>query len=219
MTDIKFGDMFAAMIEAIREDLAYFIAFVAVISAVGIAGDLLMPTSLVASSLAGAILTIVGQSYMTRRYLERKGVASAAALADGRFIAIFGISILTGLGIMMGIILLIIPGLILAARWFLSVPAMFAEQSGGTEAIGSSWETTRPYVGSILALIIVIAVPMLIAIIFMFSFSDLEVAKTPLESLIANIGITITTVAGWLGAASTYYLTKGGTTRTSEIFS
>ena len=218
MENISFGDLWDAMIEAIRSDVGYFLAFIALLAGIWIANDILMPQSIFAGSVGGAIVNLVGQSLLIRRYFERKGVATSASLADGRYISIFGVSILTGLGIMAGMILLVIPGIILATRWFLSVPVLFAEQAAVTESMSSSWHITAPHAFMIFGLVIVISLPLLVAAIFLFALTDPDNMLSPLQSLTINVGIATTTVAGWLGAASSYYVIKGGAEQASEIF-
>ncbi len=218
MENIGFDDLWGAMIEGIRSDVGYFLAFIALLAGIWIANDILMPQSTFIGSVVGAVVNLVGQSLLIRRYLERKGVVATASLVEGRYMAIFGVSVVTGFGIVAGMLLLIIPGLILATRWFLSVPALFAEQAAVTESISSSWHITAPHAFVIFGLVIVILLPSLVATLFLFAQTDPDIMLSPFQSLIINVGIATTTVAGWLGAVSGYYVIKGNAEQVSEIF-
>lgn len=218
MADVRFSDLWQATVEAIRSDFVYFVGFIVALTAIWVANDILMPDSLTLGSIGSAIITIVGQSVMIRRHLQRAGISSAASLADGRYIAVFGISFLTGLGILAGIILLVIPGLFLAARWFLSVPAMFAENSGVTEGIGSSWRASEAHFFQLLTLMLLTAVPMLIVFVFLWVETNPEQPLNLVESFLGNLAVAVTTVTGWLAAVSSYHVIKGGDAQAREIF-
>jgi hypothetical protein len=58
---------------------------------------------------------------------------------------VIGASILAGIGITIGLILLIVPGLILLTFWCLIVPFIVIGGSGVFEAFGNSWRTVRGY--------------------------------------------------------------------------
>lgn len=218
MDDVRFGDLWAETVDAIRSDLGHCAAFAAGLIVVGMASDLMLPASVAAGTIASLIVTLFGQSHLIRRYLERKDMARASSLVQGRYATIFGISLLTGLGIFAGIILLVLPGLFLAARWFVSVPAMFAEDGHITESISSSWHMTQPHYLPIIALILLIFTPVFAVIIFTLLATNPDLAITPLESFIVNVAIAITTVAGWMASVSTYRIIKGGAPNATEIF-
>jgi len=73
-------------------------------------------------------------------------VLTGLGLRDGNAVlaAFFGINLLAGLGIILGMILLIVPGLILAARWSAANAALLAEGDGVNAALGRSWHMTGP---------------------------------------------------------------------------
>lgn len=59
------------------------------------------------------------------------------------FFAYFGLSILYTLGVMAGFIAIVLPGLVIMARWSLAQPMMLARGVGVMQALGGSWERTR----------------------------------------------------------------------------
>lgn len=68
---------------------------------------------------------------------------------------LLGTTIAYGVGVMVGFILLIVPGLIAIARWSLVVPLVMIERLGWREAFGRSSELVRGKTGRVLALIVI----------------------------------------------------------------
>ena len=57
--------------------------------------------------------------------------------------AYFGAALLSGLLTMLGFVFLIVPGLILSARWSIASGLVIAEDRSATQAMRESWEATR----------------------------------------------------------------------------
>lgn len=100
----------------------------------------------------GWLLTIVGgvimQGVVTDVViadLQRRKPTIGAALgtAGGVFAALLGLSIVSGLGMMIGLILLIVPGVILALIWSVAAPVVVAEKKGVFDALSRSRTLTR----------------------------------------------------------------------------
>jgi hypothetical protein len=60
-----------------------------------------------------------------------------------RFFPIVGLAILVALGIGFGLVLLIVPGLILLAMWYVSTPACVVEQLGPFDSMARSSQLTK----------------------------------------------------------------------------
>jgi hypothetical protein len=75
------------------------------------------------------------------------------------FLTYFGLTILYGLAIAVGLILLVIPALFLMARWSLAQPLVVARGDGVMKAFGQSWERTSgndfPIIISVLVLVMI----------------------------------------------------------------
>lgn len=67
-------------------------------------------------------------------------------------------SIVAGLGILLGIILLVIPGLILAVRWSVIAPAIVLEQRGVRSALGRSNQLVKGSGWTVFALVVITGV-------------------------------------------------------------
>lgn len=105
-----------------------------------------------------------------------------------------GILILSGLAYSLGLLLLVVPGLILWARWSPVYGYALGDGRGVIEAMGESWEATRGHTLPILlALLLPFALPICVAIV-MLAARD-EVQRVPLVTAIFTNGLI------YLGAA------------------
>src|SRR5215216_1963681 len=78
---------------------------------------------------------------------------SAAAPA---ILSLIIFSILFGIGVGIGFVLLIIPGLILLTFWSVGAPAIVVEDAGPLEAFGRSWRLVRGDAWSVFAALLVV---------------------------------------------------------------
>lgn len=109
------------------------------------------------------ICTFILQGALTRASvddLSGKGVQFGAALGDGLrfFFPLLIVALLVTIGLVIGFILLIIPGIILAVRWIVATPAAVIEREGPTRAIGRSAELGEGHGWAIFGLILLYAV-------------------------------------------------------------
>ena len=81
----------------------------------------------------------------TVAYLNGQKASFVSCLSTGlrMFFPMIGISFLVGWGVILGLILLIVPGIMLAMRWIVSVPVRVAEGPGILSAMGRSADLTR----------------------------------------------------------------------------
>src|SRR6185295_8154790 len=99
-------------------------------------------------ALVSLVTTYILQGALTRASvddLSKKGVSIGAALGDGLryFFPLFIVALLTGLGVIIGLVFFIIPGVFLIVRWVVSAPAAVIEREGPTHSIGRSADLTR----------------------------------------------------------------------------
>jgi hypothetical protein len=95
---------------------------------------------------------------------------------------LFGVSLLSGLATVAGLILLIVPGIYVACRLLASVPAAVLENLGPSESLSRSWNLTKDYAGRsfviyVLYIVLLIAATALFA--FPFSFAAGLAARDP----------------------------------------
>lgn len=93
-------------------------------------------------AFVGGIIGIFGQFIVSGRVARRAGLMQADNV-PGRAGSYALLSIVSGLAILLGIFLLVLPGLYLLARWSIGVPIVVAEGKGMGAALGGSWTRTR----------------------------------------------------------------------------
>jgi uncharacterized membrane protein len=103
--------------------------------------------------LVTMILSYVLMAMLTRASIDdlSRGKASlAAALRDGvrYFFPLLIVALLTTIGIGLGLMVLIAPGLYLAVRWIVATPAVVAEDLGPTAARGAAASSPKGGAGS-----------------------------------------------------------------------
>ena len=132
-------------------------------------------------SLAGVFGLILGAiiSFAATYVVQASLIKAVQDVRDGRvdmdlsqtvraalpyLLPVIGASILAGIGIVIGLILLIVPGLILLTFWCLIVPFIVVGGSGIFEAFGNSMRTVRGYAWRVFGTYVLV-------ILILFAFS------------------------------------------------
>lgn len=147
---------------------AIFYGAVALVWAI-VAGVLI--TSLAAGALlalVGIVLSIVASMLITGAYIvalddvEKTGTFPAFGDVWPRVTPMLGplvvTSLLAGLGILGGMILLVIPGLVLATWWFVAAPVVMLENKSGSSALGRSRDLVRGNGWTVFGLFVVVSI-------------------------------------------------------------
>lgn len=118
-----------------------------------------------ATDLVSVILTLVGSLLVQGALVEvvrdlHEGrepgtVGTYYARTRERLGTLLGASLLYGLGVAIGLVLLVIPGLIAVARWSLIVPLLMIERLGVRAAFSRSSQLVKGRTGRVLVLVIV----------------------------------------------------------------
>jgi hypothetical protein len=194
----------------ILEDPKNFLPIYAISTLSGIGFDVFgqnSPALLLGYNVAFLFLTLVLQAWATLAIVQCADVQSPQPRRL-RIASLFGISLVTGLGIAFGLLLLILPGLYFAGRWFLTVPILLGENLSMSEAMQESWDRTeRHWLGCALLIVLAALFQMLPLVGGLY---------VPVTGDIANwawiICLNLASQAGWLfgvAAAATYYLSIG----------
>lgn len=94
------------------------------------------------------------------------GVMLGKGDVSGRYLGFIGMAIVTFLGVGLATILLILPGLFVAARWLMAPCIYLDQQRGVFDALGESWNRTRGNTKQvILAILLFLVVIVLLALV------------------------------------------------------
>jgi hypothetical protein len=131
-----------------------------------------------------------------------------------RLWALLGLNIVSGLGILLGLILLVVPGAYLLVRWSAAVPALIAEDAGVSESLGRSAEAVEGRFWHVFGAMLVVWTP--------FMAGALASGLAPedeglIGSLILNLSINLSLIAGWHLAVA-IYAGRQNAGRLAEVF-
>jgi len=107
--------------------------------------------------------------------------------------------VLAGIGILLGFVLLIVPGLVLLTRWVLVTPAVVLERLGPTDALRRSWNLVKGHSWTAFGVILVTLVIAAIAqVIFVGVFAFLpDFLRNWIGGLVANSLVTPFVALAW----------------------
>ena len=196
----------------VRANAVGVAAAVVLLAAVGTAADQL-PALATPLTLVSVGLSIAFQDRLTSSALR---LAGQEGHPGSRFGGVFFVSLLGNLGIILGLLLLVVPGIYLFARWSLAIPVLIEENRGPGEALRASWERTAGHVSPILVTLLPIYLPMLAGFAVAVAFGVAEFPE-PAISLLLNLSIQACLVVGWHAAVAIYVaLSTDG--RIAEVF-
>jgi hypothetical protein len=158
------------------------------------------------------VVTFVAQYWLTAALLDELGLRETSR---ARFPAFFWLGILSGLGIILGVILLVIPGVILMVRWSIAGPAVIATDGSAVEAMSYSWRETVGHFWPILAAFLTIwaATAAGVAAGYLLEWNGMTEVGAPLFELSLNVGL----IVGWHAATAIYAETRRES-RYTEVF-
>ena len=85
-------------------------------------------------------------------------LGEALRVALGRLLPIIGVAICAAIGVFIGTLLLVIPGLILMTMWYVATPVCVVEQKGPLSSMGRSSELTKGHRWKIFGMILLVII-------------------------------------------------------------
>ncbi|MEO6387087.1 MAG: hypothetical protein ABIO18_01935 [Croceibacterium sp.] len=155
---------------SVTPSVIYVLALGVINSAVGyFTVDLTAPLQLLAVGLLKFAIGIISAYLLLDSMLRKTGLRERGS--EDVLFAYVALSVVYALGVIVGFICVVIPGLIFMARWSIAQPTLVARGGGVMKAMGESWEQTRGNEVSIIAaalglLVVPIAVVITCSIVF-----------------------------------------------------
>lgn len=171
---LEFGSAFSRVFELYGKHFvplityaAIFYGVIALLWAVVFTVFLTSTAAAIVVSLVGIAITVVASVLITGAYIvgldeaDRTGSFPSFGTVWPRVTPLLGALIITGLlsglGVLGGLILLVIPGLILATWWFVASPVVMLENLSGVDALKRSRELVRGNGWTVFGLFIVVS--------------------------------------------------------------
>jgi hypothetical protein len=203
---LKVGTIIDKALAVVELNAKPVLVFVAVFTAVNIAItymslSLTAITEQIGVGLAKFAVAITAAYLLLDTMVRRTGLRTRTS-ADV-FFPFIGLSILYILGVYAGFIALVLPGLVVMARWSIAQPMFVARGGSVTAALGESWDRTRgaelQIIGAALALL-VLPIAVIIACSVLFDPADL------VGIVVAQIATSLTTVVSTAMGVALYGL-------------
>lgn len=133
---------------------------------------------------------------------------------SAKYFPFIGLAILTFLGVGFATVLLIVPGLIVAARWLMS-PAIFAaEGTGVTDAMKQSWERTKGNTKPVIFAILLFMLVVIVASAVLGLIGGIPVVSDVVDALVGEV-TTVVLIAMSVGL---YGLIGGNQAQLQAVF-
>jgi hypothetical protein len=189
------GDTFAVIGRTIVVLANIAVMFIGIPAAINIAGAVLTPVSPVFAiftllgslgMLAGMLLAYGAIFQVAMQALHGQTIAADAMVRTAlvKFLPMLGLAILLGVGIFVGALLLIVPGVMLALAWSVAFPALVLEDRGVFAAFGRSAALTRKRRWSIFLLVVLVAIVIgVIELVLLALFGGFRALAAPQPSV------------------------------------
>ena len=204
------AEIFSRTGSLLRANAALVAIALVLLVAVGLPTDLgyVGPELLIVANVA----TLVMQYWLTQSLLDRLELRTASR---PRFPAFFLLSIVTTIGVILGLVLLIIPGIVLLVRWSIAVPAVIATEDGLVEAIASSWRETEARFWPIFQVFLVISVLAILGVVVGL-LVEMQISRE-VGAVMFELSFNTGLIVGWHAAVVIYAETRSET-RYKEVF-
>jgi hypothetical protein len=218
---IAVGDVIEEAFSVYRQNVAALLgSAIVVFLVVGLVSRLLFNTGSVILGLLGAAVSLAGGALYTGFVVKlvqdvRDGrrdhtVGDLLSAASPFILPLIGFGILYGIGVAIGLILIIVPGLILITFWSVGAPAIVVEGIGPIDAFGRSWQLVRGNAWNVFGALVV-ALLIVIGVGVVFSIIATPIGNGEVSTWIASIvSNTLTAPIFAIVATVIYYDLAGG---------
>lgn len=136
--------------------------------------------------------------------------------ARKRFVAFLRLNLLSGIAILPGYILFVLPGLYLSVRWTLASTILLARDGRAGNPLRESWARTRPAFWAIFGTLLVILVPA--GVVAVGLTATLGESFPILSSSLAYLFLFASFVTSWLAGVAIYSLLQTDQDALAEVF-
>jgi hypothetical protein len=144
--------------------------------------------------------------YWFTRHVLLGAIASTSAPPRSRFGGYILVGIATQIPFALGLLLLVVPGLFLLARWYIATAILLAEDTSVDVAMGASRDRTSGFALPIIGSWTVLILPVIVASVILFSAGDAP--PTLVASVLANILLYLGGLTATVGGIAVYLILK-----------
>jgi hypothetical protein len=200
VNDITQLELFRLMARDAARHVVHIIIWFVAMTALGMAIDLAQDEQ------AALLLLLIFSCVTTVAQYSVVRVTVADLAPPGHNLAPFArfflLSLLTQLGLWLGFVALIIPGILLMVRWSMAVPTLIAGNFTVGEAVRFSWHATADHFRPILIVFAAIWLPAL-GLVGATIWYDGEIISV-LGATVYNVALSGALIASWLATAAIF---------------
>jgi Membrane domain of glycerophosphoryl diester phosphodiesterase len=148
------------------------------------------------SGAAAAIAIAACFKVISSAYLgERTDASASLRYGLSRLFPLIVAYIMMSIGIGLGLVALVIPGVFLAIKWSMTFPAIVAERAGPFAAMGRSWELTRGHWWRTFgALLVVVLISFVLAFAILIALGAAVASSDSISEVAFAVLITVVTI-------------------------
>jgi len=191
---LKFGKTIDKTLAVLERNAGPALIFVVVVTALcvpvsyfGIGSTSL--SRIFGGELLRSVIGMICAYFLIVAMVRRTGLRTRTD--EDAFLPYLGLSILSTLGIMLGMIALILPGIFIMARWMLAQPLLIARGAGVKEALGESWDRTRGSEFLIIGVAVTLLLPLIAVGIAVSVFLEADTMPRIIISQAASSSATV----------------------------
>jgi len=199
--ELKIGKIIDKTLGVIEVNAVPALIFVLVLAAVGTAitsgSASSTPLQVAGGQLLRSVVGIVCGYFLLVAMMRRLNLSQAGADV---FLPYLGLSALYTLGILLGMIAIILPGLFLMTRWSIAQPLLVARRGGVMASFGESWDRTKGneiaiFVAALALALIPIAVMIAAGVLFekdsIVRIAVSEIASSGISLIYLAVGVAL----------------------------
>lgn len=175
------------------------------------------PDLATAINFAISLVGLFAQFLITVALMRGTGALGAGERA-GSAASFVGASIVTGLGVVFGVLLLVLPGIYLWARWSIVMPLIVGERMTMGDAMRESAERARGRIVAIGVAAALLGLPWLAAVGLYFWYGIAEVVLPLALSIAINLLLYVPQIASWYCAVAVHALTRRDAAHLEDVF-
>ena len=189
-------------------------AYVAGLTIVGTGVDQM--SDIGAGNLVFAVISLALGFLLTVNLLRGGGLAPSGLQAG--FGAYFGLALLGGLGMILGVLMLVIPGVVLFVRWSPAYGYALADGLGVSDALGKAWRETAAHFWPLaLALLVPLALNVGAGAVYVLASDDNGMIGLPV-SVVANAVMSVAGAGITVVGIAAYSLLRDRSEELAEVF-
>lgn len=168
------------------------------------------------ANFAVSVGSLIAQFIVLDRLLRAEGLITQD---DGpRGGAYVMLAIATGIGITLGLLLLVIPGLLLSARWAVALPDVVARRVSARDALAASAEMTREDILPLALASAILLIPSIAAIAVSFFLYPEDGNAGAAYVIGTNLAVYAGQILGWSASVAIYALYRHSEPTLEEVF-